>query len=202
MENNQQKRKNSGLIALIAILLIITTCSGLYAWAKYISSQGGNATAQVAKWHFNLKTGAYTVGGPQLLSLTRTDGNSHVETGKLAPGTSGVLPIIVETTGTETDLTYDVTITINNCPQNVVFTPQTPDSTTQTVTGSGTDADPRVRTIRIQKYVPHTVTDANRLHDETVTWSWPYETTTGAGVDANDQIDNADSNSNSHSSRN
>ena len=196
MENNQQKRKNSGLIALIAILLIITTvasCSGLYAWAKYISSQGGNATAQVAKWHFNLKTGAYTVGGPQLLSLTRTDGNSHVETGKLAPGTSGVLPIIVETTGTETDLTYDVTITINNCPQNVVFTPQTPDSTTQTVTGSGTDADPRVRTIRIQKYVPHTVTDANRLHDETVTWSWPYETTTGAGVDANDQIDNADS---------
>ena len=94
MENSQPKKKNAGLTALIALLLIITTvasCVGLYAWAKYISSQNGQATAQIAKWYFNLKTGEETIDGKTktLLELTRTDEYGHVAQGKIAPGTHG-----------------------------------------------------------------------------------------------------------------
>lgn len=196
MENSgkiQTKSRDAGLFIVVIMLIVITMISssiGLFAWAKYISSQSGNATAPIAKWHFNLKTGEYTLNGPQLLTLTRTDNYTHVEEGKLAPGTSGVLPIIVDTTGTETDLTYDVIITINNCPQNIVFTPQTPASTTVTTTGDGTAQSPRVRTIKISKYIPYANVGE---HDETITWNWPYETGTGNTVITNDVIDTADS---------
>lgn len=190
----KQVKNPNTILHFIAIMLIaitmISSSFGLYAWARYISGTQGNATAQVAKWYFNLKTGEYTQNGPQLLALTRTDGREHVAEGKLAPGTYGVLPIIVDTTGTETDLTYDVTITINNCPKNMLFTPQTPASTTQTVTGDGTAQNPRVRTIRIQKYIPYAQTGEL---DETISWNWPYETTSGNGVAENDGIDTADS---------
>lgn len=195
--NAQKQTQNPNvLLHLVAIILIaitmISSSIGLYAWARYTSTQSSNATAQIAKWYFNLKTGQATIDGNTrtLLQLTRTDNREHVVEGKLAPGTYGILPIIVDTTGTETDLTYDVLITINNCPQNMVFTPKTPVSTTQTVTGDGTTQSPRVRTIRIQKYVPWSQTGE---HDETISWDWPYETTSGNGVTANDDIDTADS---------
>ena len=198
MKTNAQKQTQNPnvLLHLVAIILIaitmISSSIGLYAWARYTSTQSSNATAQIAKWYFNLKTGQATIDGNTrtLLQLTRTDNREHVVEGKLAPGTYGVLPIIVDTTGTETDLTYDVLITINNCPQNMVFTPKTPASTTQTVAGDGTAQNPRVRTIRIQKYVPWSQTGE---HDETISWDWPYETTSGNGVTANDDIDTADS---------
>ena len=197
-KTNEKTIKNKGnnllfltIIILLAIIMVSSSL-GLYAWAKYQTSSQGTATAQIAKWYFNLKTGEYTQNGPQLLSLTRTDNCEHVAEGKLAPGTSGVLPIIVDTTGTEVDLVYDVTITINNCPQNLVCTPQTPSSTTQTITGEGTAQNPRVRTIRIKKYVPCTTQNANRQHDETITWNWPYETGSGAELITNDEIDTTD----------
>ena len=195
-EKNAKQRYNLNnglhLIAIVLIAIIMISSSiGLYAWARYKSILNENpTTAQVAKWYFNLKTGEYSPDGPQLLYLTRTDNHSHVVEGKLAPGTSGVLPIIVDTTGTETDLTYDVIITINNCPQNIVFTPQTPASTTQIVSGEGTNDSPRVLTIRIQKYIPYSQTGE---HDETITWNWPYQTGTGNEIMTNDITDTIDS---------
>ena len=198
MENSQPKKKNAGLTALIALLLIITTvasCVGLYAWAKYISSQNGQATAQIAKWYFNLKTGEETIDGKTktLLELTRTDEYGHVAQGKIAPGTHGELPIIIDTTGTEVDLQYDLVVVIENCPTNMTFTTSDATKTTVVRSGTGTAQDPKIATITVTKYISHSVTDANRKHNETITWNWPYET-----LDANnsavagDEVDKAD----------
>lgn len=198
MENSQPKKKNAGLTALIALLLIITTvasCVGLYAWAKYISSQNGQATAQIAKWYFNLKTGEETIDGKTktLLELTRTDEYGHVAQGKIAPGTHGELPIIIDTTGTEVDLKYDLVVVIENCPTNMTFTTSDATKTTVVRSGTGTAQDPKIATITVTKYISHSVTDANRKHNETITWNWPYET-----LDANnsavagDEVDKAD----------
>ena len=186
------KKSNAGLNLLLMFLIaviLVSSGSGFYAWARYISRQEGNATAQVAKWSFKVTNGTQEISDTVNFAITRTDGNSHVAEGKLAPGTSGQIPIVVDTTGTETDLTYDITITINNCPQNMTFTPQTPASTTQTVTGEGTTLSPRIRTIRVQKYIPYGQVGQ---HNETITWNWPYETTTGNGVSYNDGIDSQD----------
>ena len=154
MENTQPRKKNAGLMALIVVLLIITTiasCVGMYAWARYTSSQNGSSTAQVAKWYFNLKTGEATIGAETktLLNLTRTDGYGHVVEGEIAPGTHGELPIIVDTTGTEVDLEYTVEVVIENCPTNMKFIPTSESTVTETRSGTGEDQDPKIATITI-----------------------------------------------------
>ena len=199
MENNQPKKKNAGLMALIVVLLIITTiasCVGMYAWARYTSSQNGSSTAQVAKWYFNLKTGKATIGAETktLLNLTRTDGYGHVVEGEIAPGTHGELPIIVDTTGTEVDLQYTVEVVIENCPTNMTFSSASGSTVTETRSGTGATAqDPKIATITITKYVSCNPENLNGEHNETLTWNWPYETfDTNNSAVAGDAADKAD----------
>lgn len=198
-ETNEKQSKiknNSAMFYLIVIVLIaiiaISSTLGLYAWSKYTTSVNETATAQVAKWHFELKEGT-TQTGNTLLKLTRTDGYEHVVEGLVAPGTYGELPIIIDTTTTEVDLIYDLTITINNFPQNMILTNSAGETITPTVSGEGTTANPRVATINISKYVPYRTADADRLHDETIKWNWPYQTGTSNDVIVpNDTIDTND----------
>lgn len=181
MENNQPKKKNAGLTALIALLLVVTTvasCIGIYAWARYISSQNGNATAPVAKWNFNvsLKKGQNTVTlGSDPIDLATTA--AHVANGKIAPGTSGTFDIEIDTTGTEVDLQYDVTISLENCPRNITFSKKGLGEQNFTVISPAKTGDETERTrtgITFSKYVAN---GQNGVFTETIKWDWPYELT-------------------------
>lgn len=188
MENNQPRKKNAGVTALIAMLLIITTlasCIGLYAWAKYITNQNGRATVDVAKWNFNLslRAGQNTVTTPtQTLDLATTT-YQNLANDRIAPGTSGEFDIVINTQGTEVSLNYDVTIAITDCPRNITFSRQqgTDASTLETVSAGGTDTF--ARTIHFSKYVP--VANASGEFVEKIKWNWPYE----GGNDAWDTAD-------------
>ena len=178
MENNQPRKKNAGVTALIAMLLIITTlasCIGLYAWAKYITNKNGRATVDVAKWNFNLslRAGQNTVTTPtQTLDLATTT-YQNLANDRIAPGTSGEFDIVINTQGTEVSLNYDVTIAITDCPRNITFSRQqgTDASTLETVSAGGTDTF--ARTIHFSKYVP--VANASGEFVEKIKWNWPYE---------------------------
>lgn len=180
------------LVLMLGVISILVSM-GLYAYAKYISTNQGTATADIARWNFTVTGSGTTQSGDVVFALTRTDNNTDVESGTIAPGTYGSLPITINTTGTEVDLTYDIVVTITNCPQNVTFTPQTPASTIITRSGTGTEQDPRIATIRISKYIPHATTAANRVHNETINWNWLFETgSTQSEIDENDIIDTQD----------
>lgn len=178
MENNQPRKKNAGVTALIAMLLIITTlasCIGLYAWAKYITNKNGRATVDVAKWNFNLslRAGQNTVTTPtQTLDLATTT-YQNLANDRIAPGTSGEFDIVINTQGTEVSLNYDVTIAITDCPRNITFSRQqgTDASTLETVSAGGTDTF--ARTIHFSKYV--SVANASGEFVEKIKWNWPYE---------------------------
>ena len=199
MENNQPKKKNAGLTALIALLLVVTTvasCIGIYAWARYISSQNGNATAPVAKWNFNvsLKKGQNTVTlGSDPIDLATTA--AHVANGKIAPGTSGTFDIEIDTTGTEVDLQYDVTISLENCPRNITFSRKTGESggedvfTPISAGGASNNADLTRTGITFSEYVTK---DNNGVKTERIKWDWPYSDANDADYDTRD---NADENS-------
>ena len=178
MENNQPRKKNAGVTALIAMLLIITTlasCIGLYAWAKYITNKNGRATVDVAKWNFNLslRAGQNTVTTPtQTLDLATTT-YQNLANDRIAPGTSGEFDIVINTQGTEVSLNYDVTIAITDCPRNITFSRQqgTDALTLETVSAGGTDTF--ARTIHFSKYV--SVANASGEFVEKIKWNWPYE---------------------------
>lgn len=77
---------NLVVITLIAII-IVSSAIGLYAWAKYTNTFKGEATAQVAKWHFDVKNanGESVSTGDINFPITRTDNNTTVAEGNLAP---------------------------------------------------------------------------------------------------------------------
>ena len=198
MENNQPKKISAGLTAVIVLLLVITTiasCLGIYAWAKYITRlPDGQTTAQVAKWHFELRNGTSQVeSGKQLLALTRTDGYEHVVTGELAPGTFGEFLLEIDTTGTETTLVYDVDITLEDCPVNLIFYK---DSAHTQVLEKEAVSEGVVK-LHWSKYLSLDSTAdnyVNKVHLEKIYWDWPYETLdqqgNAAAGDAQDKLDN------------
>ena len=194
-QKQQTKRKNSGFYALIALLLIITIVAsglGIYAWAKYTSSVNGNAAATVAKWSFNvnLKKGGNTVTlGSEAIDLATTA--NHVANNRIAPGTSGTFDIEIDTTGTEVDMQYEVTLGLTYCPRNITFSRKTGvnDQNEDVFTPiSEGGASSLTRTgITFSEYVAH---DAqNRVITERIKWDWPYEDANDEDYDTRDKED-------------
>ena len=194
MENNQPKKKNAGLTALIALLLIITTiasCLGIYAWAKYTQRIDGQASAAVAKWSFNvnLKKGQQTVAlSSEAIDLATT--TAHVADNRIAPGTSGTFDIEIDTQGTEVSLQYEVSLGLENCPRNITFSRKTGESGGQDVftpISAGGSTNTRSRTITFSKDLSLSdVTTANTNQTtfiERIHWDWPYELTEGSDAD-------------------
>lgn len=118
---NKNKNTSLDLTTIILIVIVVISAIGLYAWAKYILSKNENATAQVAKWSFKVIDGNTETKDVLDFPITRTDNNTSVADGKIAPGTSGEMQIIIDTTGTQVSLIYNVLINLIDCPENMVF---------------------------------------------------------------------------------
>lgn len=197
-QNNQLKHKNKGLIFIVVLFLTITIISssiGLWAWAKYTSAQSGNATAQIAKWSFDLrlkegKSGATETSGP--IDLASTQFN-HVANDRIAPGTSGLFYVIVDTTGTEVDVLYNVNITLENCPRNIKFYRGT-DSTGEELSLGGVNSTSR--SFSFSRYLQAKGTNGNEndKYEEPIYWVWDYSGSIGGNATTYDQWDTADSN--------
>lgn len=199
-QNNQIKHKNKGLIFIVVLLLTITIIAssiGLYAWAKYTTSQSGNATAQVAKWYFDVKlkegkTGATETTEP--IDLASTEFN-HVASDKIAPGTSGLFYLVIDTTGTEVDCQYDVSIRLDNCPRNINFYRGT-SSSGEPLSVGGTDNTSRTFSfsnyLAVKKDNNGTIVNENGKHEEAIYWEWPYECLIEGNSTIYDEWDTAD----------
>lgn len=197
-QNNQIKHKNKGLTFIVVLLLTITIIAssiGLWAWAKYTSAQSGSATAQIAKWSFDLrlkegKSGATETSGP--IDLASTQFN-HVANGKIAPGTSGLFYVIVDTTGTEVDVLYNVDITLTNCPRNIKFYRGT-DNTGEELSLGGVNSTSR--SFSFSRYLQVKGTDGNEndKYEEPIYWVWDYSGTIEGNATTYDQWDTTDSN--------
>ncbi len=104
MSNTNTNSKSTGTTALIVLLLLVTIAAlilATYAWAKYTSTQTGNATATVAKWDVSFTPGNDSFTGDY----------SHVVDGKIAPGTSGTFDVTVDPGSTEVCFDYSIEIT-------------------------------------------------------------------------------------------
>lgn len=201
-QKNQIKHKNKGLIFIVVLLLTITIIAsiiGLYAWAKYTSAQSGNATAQVAKWYFDVKLKEGKTGATETtesIDLASTEFN-HVASGKIAPGTSGLFYLIIDTTGTEVDCQYDVSIRLNNCPRNINFYKGTT-SSGEPLSIGGTNNTSRSFSfsnyLAVKKDNNGTIVNENGKHEEAIYWEWPYDDMIGGDLSTYDEWDTADAN--------
>lgn len=177
----RSKKKAIMLVALLLVVVIIAICGIVYTNSKYISATNGNASTSVAKWVFNV-TGNDTYSNTDTvenLRIAQTCDEKTLVNGKIAPGTSGSFDIIVDTTGTEVGVNYNVVFTKSNentsLPTNLKFQLDGTDwNYTDGISG-------KIDSNSSSKEVTHTIT-----------WSWDYETPNGDIADTSDGINSLD----------
>jgi len=185
--NNQTtkvKSKNKGAVVVLALAIIVAIVLSMYAYSKYTSTLTGNGTSTVAKWSFKVNGQTQTI--PDINLGETMDAHSNVADKKLAPGTSGHFDLILDGSGSEVAIDYNIKLAITQKPTNLKFylddKYQTPISETDgTLNIAGSIA----------------LEDVNTPLTKTIYWQWPYETgKTSNEIDKNDETDTKDSGKN------
>ena len=172
------KRKKVIIVSSILIIMLLAFIGG-QAYAKYISQVRGNGIAEIATWSFKVNGQKEQV---QEIKLVSTYNSETLVNNKIAPGTSGSFNIIVDATGSEVGIKYNIKFAEeSNKPQNLKFVyggkeydsiKQLGDELSGTIAANEED---KTRTINVQ-------------------WKWNYETGSSAEqINANDIIDTNDS---------
>ncbi len=168
------KDRKKSLLIVVLLLLVGVTCGYLAStYAKYTSQvTGNNGSATVAKWAFRTDNTTQTLS----INFASTYDPSTLESGKIAPGTSGSFNVALVNTNTETGVDWTIRLnSITNAPTNLKFY---------------RDAAHTVALIPGES----TITGQLAAKDSTglsvpIYWVWEYETSEAA---TNDPIDTED----------
>ena len=169
-------KKNKKVLIIALVLLAITlSFIGGRTFSKYIAEVNGSGTADIANWVFKVNGQEDSVQNVNLLS---TYNNETLVNNKVAPGTSGSFNIVIDATGSEVGVDYNVTfLNESEKPQNLVFMYD----------------DTKYSTIQdLQQDLSGTINanDENKTRTITIDWEWRYETGNNENeIAQNDEID-------------
>lgn len=175
------KNKTKKIIRITCAILVVVLIQAIgVTYAKYVAGEKGTGQAEIAKWAFEIVKDGEETKNVQLVSTVDKD---TLMNGKIAPGTNGVITIVLDATGSEVDLDYTLKFTNEqNKPDNLIFTC----GGKQYKTLSEIDT--------LQGTIEY---DAeNKTREIVVLWSWAYES--GANIEAiaaNDEVDTQNANS-------
>ena len=154
--------KGNKKLLIVAVLLLLVAVS-YTTYAIYKTSVAGEASVTAAAWTVKFKNGEAVLTDNFTVELGTADcHNAHVKDGKIAPGATCTKTILLDTTGTEVDVTYEVetgTVTaetatgsaldttnanafvaaLNPATGTIVYDTATPTELTLTVTWGGED---------------------------------------------------------------
>lgn len=165
------------LILAIAILLLIIILSGS-SLSKYITQVEGKGIIQVANWAFivNGQTSSITN-----INLSNTFNKETLIDNRIAPGTSGSFDIVIDASGSDVGIDYDVKFqNETGKPSNLVFIYE----------------NHIVQTIKdLEEYLTGRINanDEEKVRTLTINWEWNYETGTNEEqININDNKDTED----------
>ncbi len=151
---------------IIVITLVIISFFSGSTFAKYLSQKTVKGSLEVARWKV---TEEFLVQGKSYISkeinLANTYNQETLENGKIAPGTNGTFTIVIDATGTETGLDYQVDFSniSGYKPHNLVFSYE------------GTEyLDISVLSEVMRGSIA--ANDDNKTINLPIMWSWEYET--------------------------
>ena len=171
-------KKRKVLIVLTILAVILLAFLGGQAYAKYVSEVRGEGVAEVATWNFKVNGQSEQV---EEIKLASTCNNETLVDNKIAPGTRGSFDIIVDATGSEVGINYNITFTEEeNKPQNLKFTYDDVEYNSieeleSNLSGTiDANAENKTRTLNIK-------------------WEWPYEIgESPEEIESNDLVDTQD----------
>lgn len=176
MNKNSKSRK----IILMAIMLVLTILLGIIGgitYAKYYTKIDGTGNAEIARWSFKANDETKTIAD---IKLNNTYNENKLEKNTIAPGTKGSFDIVIDTTGADVAVDYEVKFdNEKNKPTNLEFTYE--DTTSNTLKGL---EDVLVGRIGVKE---------QRTKTLTIYWNWDFETgTNNSEISNNDVIDTND----------
>lgn len=145
------------LLLLLAFVLLLVGGS----YSRYLTQVEGKGVIQIAKWAFLVNGQTATITN---LNLANTYHSDTLVENRIAPGTNGSFDIIIDTTGSEVGIDYEVKFTNEQSkPQNLQFSYD----------------GHKANTIKeLEEFLKGTV-EANskeKIKTMTIEWNWPYET--------------------------
>ena len=164
-------KKKKGALAVAFIIFGIAALSLIaVVYAKYVSEITKTGTATVAKWAFSTDNSS----GDVTCTLDETYDPSTLESGRIAPGTSGSCPIAISNANTEVGIRYDIIpSTVTNQPQNLKFYREA--AHTNEITSASPlfgNLNPGATSTTVYVY-----------------WYWPYQDATDTDYDTHDTQD-------------
>lgn len=104
------KKSIFGKVGAAAVVLTLVTASLVGGtFAKYTSTATGEATATVAKWAIAMKANdTAPVNNKFDIALKNTNTDVVMTDGKIGPGASGTIEVVIDGTGSEVGYTYRV----------------------------------------------------------------------------------------------
>lgn len=171
-------KKKKVLIALAILTVILLAFIGGQAYAKYVSEVRGEGIAEVATWSFKVNGQDEQV---ESINLASTCNNETLVDNKIAPGTSGSFNILVDATGSEVGINYNITFTEEeNKPQNLKF--EYNDTEYNSIKDLEDDLSGTIN-----------ANDEVKTRTLNVKWKWDYETGSDPEeISSNDLIDTED----------
>ena len=174
------KNSKSKKIILIAILLLITIMLGIIGgitYAKYYTKIDGKGNAEIARWSFKANNETKTIAD---IKLNNTYNENKLEKYTIAPGTRGQFDIVIDTTGADVAIDYEIKFdNEKNKPTNLEFTYE--NTTSNTLKGLESVLVGRIGV------------KEERTKTLTIYWNWDYETGTNDNEIAdNDVLDTND----------
>ncbi len=171
-------KKKKAVIALCILVVMVIAFIGGQAYAKYISQVRGNGIAEIATWSFKVNGEKEQV---QEVRLASTCNNETLVDNKIAPGTSGSFNIVIDATGSDVGINYNITFAQEeNKPQNLKF-----------VYGGIEYSSIKELEGKLSGIIEANERDKTRTIN--VRWQWDYETGRDfSQVNANDIIDTKD----------
>ncbi len=171
--------KKKKVILIISVLsCVLLSFIGGQSYSKYVSEVRGDGMAEVATWNFRVNGQKEEV---QTIQLESTCDNEILDKHKIAPGTNGSFNIMIDGTGSDVGINYNIKFTNESTkPTNLkfIYDDQEYDSITE-----------------LESILSGTIqaNDEEKAKILTIYWEWPYETGDNENeIGNNDEIDTQD----------
>lgn len=105
-EKNNSRKKSAILVVLLLLLVVVI---GGYTYSRYQSEGKVSNTADIAAWKVQISSHDLSEykSLPMEAALT-VNTNENVAEGKLAPGTTGTYKLVIDPTGSEVAIDYEI----------------------------------------------------------------------------------------------
>ena len=168
------KKRKIILVSSILVLLLISFFIG-QAYAKYFTKLKGEGVAEIASWDFKVNGQKEQV---EKINLNSTMNNESLIGNKIAPGTEGSFNIVIDATGTDVGINYNIEFSEeSNKPTNLKFTYDEKEYNS-------------IEELTDNLSGVINANDENKERTLNIKWKWDYETgETPEEIASNDEID-------------